>query len=62
MYASVRRNSNTPALAPEPVKTAGGETGVRNSVNGRFVPRTEVKNRSPRETETERLKLTKKTK
>ena len=61
MYASVRKNSETPALAAEPVKRPGSGTGVRNSVNGRFAPRSEVKKGNPRETETERVKPTKKT-
>ena len=62
MYANVRKNSETPALAVEPVKKAGSGTVVGNSVSDRFVPRSEIKKRNSRETETERLKPTKKTK
>lgn len=61
MYAGFRKNSETPTLPDELVKGAGSRAGVRSLVNGRFVPRSEVKG-NPRETTTERVKPTKKTK
>lgn len=49
MFAGVRKSSETPVLVDEPVKRTESGAGVRNSVNGRFVPPSAKWN--PRETE-----------